>query len=364
MARMMRERSTTIDVGAGPRLAKLPTPPRSPWQLFYGWVLDRRRRAIGKRAQRLPVPVVSVGNLHFGGSGKTPLTAALAGHLRDRGYQVAVLSRGYGRRRGGARIVSRGDGPLVGPGLGGDEPVLLAGLLHGVAVVVAENRYEAGELALEALDPTPTLFLLDDGFSHYRLARDVDILVFPAAHLFAGGRLAPSGRLREPLAAVRYADAVVVTGTPQAIDDAVGDGQGLAAALAQPGFAGPGFEATTHVTGVFSLIEGEPLDPKGRKVLAVSAVADERGFLSAVESTDAEVAAALTFRDHHAYPDSTLEEIRRVHAASGTDAVITTAKDGVKLFGRLDLPVWELRIESRPEPAMLEWLVTRVESAV
>lgn len=341
---------------------QIPTPPRSPWQLFYGWVLHQRRRTIGKRAQRLPAPVVSVGNLHFGGSGKTPLTAALAGHLRDRGYRVAVLSRGYGRSQAGARIVSRGDGPLVGPVLGGDEPVLLAGLLRGVAVVVAEDRYEAGELALEALDPTPTLFVLDDGFSHYRLARDVDILAFPAGRLFAGGRLAPSGRLREPLDAVRYADAVVVTGAPREIQESVGSGAQFAEALGGRGFAGPGFSAPTRVTGVYSLVEGEPIEPRGKKVVAVSAVADERSFLSAVEATDAEVAAALSFRDHHDYPEATLEEITRALAESHADAVITTAKDGVKLLGRLDLPVWELRIESRPEPALLEWLVTRVES--
>ncbi len=342
----------------------LPSRRISPWQLFYGWVLNRRRKAASRVARSLPVPVVSVGNLHFGGSGKTPLTAAVAAHLRDRDYQVAVLSRGYGRRQGGSRIVGRGDGPLVGPGLGGDEPVLLAGLLPGVAVVVAEDRYEAGELALEALEPTPNLFVLDDGFSHYRLARDVDILAFPATRLFAGGRLAPTGRLREPLSAARYADAVVVTGTAGEIERQVGGGSALAEALSEYGFAGPGFDAPTAAEGVFSVVQQQPVNPAGARVVAVSAVADDQAFVRGAEATGAEVVGALAFRDHHEYPQTTLDEILRTFEQSQAAAVLTTAKDAVKLLGRLDLPMWELRIRSEPEPAFFEWLLTRVESAL
>ena len=346
------------------RRLQLPSRPISPWQLFYGWVLGRRRQAGSRKARRLPAPVVSIGNLHFGGSGKTPLTAAVAAHLRDRGYQVAVLSRGYGRRQGGSRIVSRGDGPLVGPGLGGDEPVLLAGVLPGVAVVVAEDRYSAGELALEALEPTPTIFILDDGFSHYRLARDIDILAFPAARLFAGGRLAPAGRLREPLTAVRHADAVVVTGTTKEIESQVDSGSTLAEALSEYGFSGPGFDAPTRPDGVYSVVEQQPVDPAGARVVAVSAVADDLAFTRGVEATGAEIVGSLAFRDHHDYPQTTLDEVRRTFTESEAAAVLTTAKDAVKLLGRLDLPMWELRIRSEPEPAFYEWLLTRVESAL
>src|SRR3954449_3514798 len=106
---------------------KAPSPPKSPWQLFYGGVHFLRRRWYGARARHLPRPVISVGNLHWGGSGKTPLVAAIAAHLRDRGLAVCILSRGYGSQGRGVRVVSAGEGPLLGPLVAGDEPVLLAG---------------------------------------------------------------------------------------------------------------------------------------------------------------------------------------------------------------------------------------------
>ncbi|HSL81520.1 MAG TPA: tetraacyldisaccharide 4'-kinase, partial [Thermoanaerobaculia bacterium] len=162
-----------------------PPPPRSLWQRLYGAAHRARRRYWAGRAARLPRPVVSVGNLHWGGAGKTPLAAAVAAHLRDRpdaGLRVAVLSRGHGRSEPGrVRTVSTGEGPLLGPAAAGDEPVLLAGELPGVAVVVGADRHAAGRHALAHLDPPPDVFVLDDGFSHVRLARDVDLLAFPAA---------------------------------------------------------------------------------------------------------------------------------------------------------------------------------------
>ncbi|HEX2254119.1 MAG TPA: tetraacyldisaccharide 4'-kinase, partial [Thermoanaerobaculia bacterium] len=163
-----------------------PPPPVSPWQLLYGGAHRLRGAWYRRRSRRLPRPVVSVGNLHFGGTGKTPLTAALAAHLRDAGIAVCILSRGYGSRGAGVRVVSTGEGPRLGPEEAGDEPVLLAGELPGVAVVVGADRFAAGSHALDHLTPRPDMFLLDDGFSHLGLARDIDLLAFPAADPFAG----------------------------------------------------------------------------------------------------------------------------------------------------------------------------------
>jgi tetraacyldisaccharide 4'-kinase len=189
--------------------------PRSPWQLLYGAAHRLRRKWWARRRFHLPRPVISVGNLHWGGSGKTPLTAAIARHLLAAGYRVAVLSRGYGRQDKRTRIVSIGEGPLLGPKLAGDEPVLLAGEVPGAAVVVAPERFRAGRHAMERLDPPPDVFLLDDGFSHLALARDVDLLVFPSSEPLAGARLWPGGRLREPLAAAEHADALLLSGGSQ-----------------------------------------------------------------------------------------------------------------------------------------------------
>ena len=337
---------------------KSPSRPRSPWQLFYGGAHRLRHAWYRKRAQRLPRPVLSVGNLHWGGGGKTPLTAALAAHLRDRSYSVAILSRGYGSRGEGVRLVSRGEGPLLGPGLAGDEPVLLAGLLPGVAVVVCPDRYLAGLHALERLNPAPDLFLLDDGFSHLRLHRDLDLLAFPAADPFAGGRLPPGGLLREPMASSARAHAAVLTGF---CDDGLGDE--LAQALAPHGFTGRGFVAPTRIETPRTVPGGEALTP-GSRVLLVSAIARPEGFVAAVEAQGFDIAAHLTWRDHHTYPDESLASIAKTFEESDAVAVLTTSKDRVKLQGRLELPLAELPVCAEPEPAFFQWLDEKVSELV
>ncbi|MDX1501011.1 MAG: tetraacyldisaccharide 4'-kinase [Thermoanaerobaculia bacterium] len=329
-----------------------PSPPRSPWQLLYGAGHRLRRAWHGRRAARLPRPVVSVGNLHWGGGGKTPLTAALAARLRDRGLRVAILSRGYRSRGRGVRLVSDGRGPMLGPLLAGDEPVLLAGRLPGVAVLVGADRYEAGRHALERLSPPPDLFLLDDGFSHLRLARDVELLVFPADDPFAGGRLAPAGRLREPLAASAHADAVLLTaGEP-------GEALELERALRPFGFEGPAFASATEV-GPAVTERGESLPP-GSRLLLVAGIARPERLQAAAERLGLTVVGTVLFRDHHAYPERSLRRIARQFAAVGADRVLTTEKDQVKLLGRLELPLASLPIAARPQPEFWEWLERRL----
>ncbi len=332
-----------------------PLPPRSPWQLLYAAAHRARYRWYRRRAERLPRPVVSVGNLHWGGAGKTPLVIAVAAHLRDRGAHVAVLSRGYKSQGDGARVVSTyREGPLLGPLLAGDEPVLIAGSLPGVAVVVCPERVHAGRAALQRLSPPPDLFVLDDGFSHLPLARDLDLLAFPLADPFGGGRLPPAGRLREPLAAVARADAALLTGAGA---DAAG-ARALGQALAHHGFLGRSFAAPT-LAGAPQLADGSPL-PAGEPVLLVSAIARPQSFRELATASGARVVAAVELADHHAYPAATLDEIRRRFAACSARAVLATAKDAVKLRGRLDLPLAELPITSVPEPAFFSWLDARL----
>lgn len=339
-----------------------PHPPRSPWQLLYGGAHGVRRRWYARRARRLPRPVVSVGNLHWGGTGKTPLVAAIASHLRDRGLAVCILSRGYASRGRGVRVVSAGSGPLLGPRVAGDEPVLLAGELPGVAVIVGPDRWQAGEHALRRLDPRPDLFLLDDGFSHLALARDLDLVAFPAADPFAGGRLFPSGRLREPLASIARAHAVLLTGATGGEE-----GRELAEALRPYGFTGPGFASATlpgrprRIAGA-----GHPKGaelPPGTRVFLVSAVARPDAFTATVRSVlgqGLEIAGELRFPDHHEYPPASLARIEAGWKASGAEIVLTTSKDRVKLLGRLDIPLAELPVRAEPEPAFWEWLDQRV----
>lgn len=334
---------------------KSPSVPSSPWQLFYGGAHRLRQRWYQSRAGRLPRPVVSVGNLHWGGSGKTPLVAALAAHLRDGGRAVCILSRGYKGQGEGVRVVSTGDGPLLGPLVAGDEPVLLAGELPGVSVVVGPERYQAGLQALRRLPAPPNLFLLDDGFSHLALHRDLDLVAFPAADPFGGGRLPPSGRLREPLAALARAHAAILTnasGTP-------GEGAALARALRPHGFTGPGFASVTR-PDLPRLADGGALPP-GSPVFLVTAIARPEGFTAAVRGQGFEIRGELRFPDHHAYPPASLEKIAEAWKASAAAAVLTTSKDRVKLLGRLDVPLAELPISAHPEAAFWEWLDGEIE---
>ena len=173
-------------------------PPHGLWQRIYGGAHRLRYRWYRERARHLPSPVISIGNLHWGGSGKTPLTAAIAEHLRDAGHSVAILSRGYASRGRGVRVASTGSGPLLATADIGDEPALLARELSGVAVVVGPDRHAAGTFAIKRLAPTPSVFVLDDGFSHLALYRDLDLLAFPAADPFAGGESCAGGCFAAP----------------------------------------------------------------------------------------------------------------------------------------------------------------------
>lgn len=330
----------------------LPPPPRAtPWTTIWGGLLAQRRRRSRSRARRLPAPVVSIGNLELGGTGKTPLVAAIAAHLRDRGRRVAILSRGYHRRTRGIRIASRGQGALGSAAELGDEPHLLAQELAGVTVVVGEDRYQAGLHALEALSPPPDVFLLDDGFSHLGLARDLEVLVFPAARPWGNGRLLPFGTLREPLAAARAADAVVLTGVAGALEGAA---RPLQAALATVGFAGPAFAAG---------VEAEVRPPLGapRVVLATGVARPER-VAETARSVGLVVLEHLAFPDHHRFPRRSLARIERARARHGAEAVVVTAKDHAKIEGRMSAPLAVLRVAAVLEPAFWSWLDAALEA--
>ena len=211
----------------------------SPWQRFYEWGHRHRRRHWSTRAAILGRPTVSIGNLHWGGSGKTPAVIAVALGLAEQGKRVAVLSRGYRRKGREPLIVSLGEGPLASVEQAGDEPVMLAGQAPGVVVAVGADRRASAALALERA-PDIDVFLLDDGFSHVRVRRDVEILTFPASDPFAGGLLLPGGRLREPLGMVRLADAAVITGLERGVEPPAD----FEPTLRRHGFKGPVFAST------------------------------------------------------------------------------------------------------------------------
>ncbi len=285
------------------------------------------------RAGSLPRPVVSVGNLTVGGTGKTPHVQYLARWLGARGARVAVLSRGYGRRTRGVAWAS-GDPPAPAASVG-DEPALMARTLPGVAVVVGESRLLAGREVLRHRDVD--VFLLDDGFQHLALRRDADILLVDGIRGLGNGRTLPLGPLREPPGHARFADALVVT---RCADPA--QAERVAATLPFP--AGRPVAASRLVPR--SLVDGngreEALPPPGTRVAAFSGLARNGQFAATLAACGLEVGTFLAFGDHHRYGP---RDIRRIATASGGLPVVTTEKDLVRLPADLPFRPLALRIE-------------------
>ena len=299
---------------------------------------------------------MSIGNLVVGGSGKTPVVAALARLLSASGERPAILSRGYGRRRSAATVVVVGDGRevLTTTEVSGDEPQMLARARLGAPVIVSAERFLAGELAEETLGCT--VHLLDDGFQHVQLARDLDLLVVTRADL--DERVLPSGRLREPLEAAVAADALLVGGTDE---DAAVIGKKL------------GVATTFRITRRYDtpkLVQpfGAPVPNSiGRRVVAVAGIARPERFFAALRADGWDVAAELVFRDHHWYTAKDLALVARAALDARADLVMTTEKDAV----RLDLvagaePHWAflpLHVEIEPAGLFADWIGERLAAA-
>jgi tetraacyldisaccharide 4'-kinase len=291
----------------------------------------------------------------MGGTGKTPFVAHLARRFRFEGKRPAILSRGYGRRSKGVVVVSEGNGALVSPEEGGDEPVALALRLPGVVIVVASRRVEAAAAAQRL---GSDIFLLDDGYQHLEIERDANLLLLDARDPFGGGRFPPRGRLREPLSALARADAFVFTrvelGTPSA--------EALST-LERWNPGAPVFTARLKAAGLYdekgTRIEGSSLAQ--RSFLAVCGVAQPAGFAATVAELGLTAGETLVFRDHHRYTDRDVALIARKADAAGASWVLTTEKDAVKLAGRLRLPVVSVCLAVEvAEPGFFPFLASRI----
>jgi tetraacyldisaccharide 4'-kinase len=185
-------------------------------EFLYSVGLSAKKAYSLSRRRRLPCRVISIGNITVGGTGKTPAAIALAGEAKKRGGSPVILTRGYKGSAKGPCFVTKGEGPLLNADEAGDEPVLMAERLKGVPIIKGSDRYEAGMFALQSLDPQLStlgsrLFILDDGFQHWKLSRDKDILLIDSGNPFGNRALLPLGKLREPLSAIERADIVVLT---------------------------------------------------------------------------------------------------------------------------------------------------------
>ncbi len=293
-----------------------------------GLRLDRARyRRRGRR--RLPGLVVSAGGLTAGGAGKTPMTAVLAEWAVEHGYRAAVLSRGYGRKHGRGMItVSDGVRILAGADRAGDEPRMLAERLSGVPVVVARDRSRAGRFAHETWGTQ--VFLLDDGFQHWVLERDVDVVLLDATDPVGNGRLLPGGPLREPVDALGRAHVAVLTrcrapeGRLEPADRLLTRFPGLPVVRSVHAPSGVCFPGKSREQ------EEPPSSLSGRRVAAFCGIGRPAAFRETLSDQGADVAVFEAFGDHHAYTRRDIQRLLARFRRSGADALLTTEKDWMR----------------------------------
>jgi tetraacyldisaccharide 4'-kinase len=335
----------------------------SPLSALYGAVVSTRSLLYKTglfKVNKLPCKVISIGNITVGGSGKTPMTIFVAERLTSFGFKVVVLSRGYGRTTTGTQVVSDTDSILLKPKEAGDEPYLMAKRLAGIPVVVGEKRYEAGLKIMELF--SPDILLLDDGFQHISLARDLNILLIDSATGFGSGLLLPTGILREPVSAAGRADLVMVKGAELGAKEA--------AQMKPHNKEEIRFEYTIEDFTIISKVGAADAETnQAARVLALAALANPGSFISTIESLGLEIGRERLYRDHHDYTKEDLAEIFK--AATGLDAIVTTEKDAVKLKALLDEetneaadahpPVYVLRIGTKvSDPERFDYLLKSI----
>jgi tetraacyldisaccharide 4'-kinase len=322
-----------------------------PLSALYGAVTRTRLSLYRRgtfRTTKLDRPVISVGNLTVGGTGKTPLVEWVSKTIAGAGKKVCILTRGYGREHPQRQVVvSDGQTILATPIEAGDEPYLLAtGLLGSAAVISNGDRISAGRYAIEALGSE--CFVLDDGFQHLRLARDLNIVTIDATNPWGGGVLLPHGRLREPLAGLSRADCVVITRSNQ-----IQDLNPLRAQIAGL-IRAPVFESTMRP--VRNLLSGGP-------VAAFCGVGNPQSFFDQLRRTGYVLLFEKAFADHHWYTQNDIDELTRTATRAGATSLITTAKDAVKLRSlSVSLPwhVFQIEIAIKDEEALRQVVLQSV----
>jgi tetraacyldisaccharide 4'-kinase len=335
--------------------------------LLYTQLARSRRRYYQRRPhlrRRLAAPVISVGNLTVGGSGKTPIAAEIARMLIEMGERPSILSRGYARQQPSAGVVVVSDGVEMRSDVAnaGDEPLMLARAVPCSAVLVSPNRYLAGRLAETRLGCT--VHILDDGFQHFQLMRDVDLLVTPDS--VDNVQTLPSGPFREPLDAARMADALLVpvsNGTDASLMSerlGVKPSFGFSRSLGVPHVIADGRSQRTGPTYVGPILDGPP-----RRAFAFAGIARPERFYADLEQSGWELTGRRSFRDHHQYRPREIEEL--VHSAreSGADVLLTTEKDEVRLPKKAPgtfLPIASVPLLTSIEPAFREWLRERLRA--
>lgn len=338
----------------------------APASALYSVALAIRERWWRRMARHAGVTTISVGNLTVGGNGKTPFTLFLAARLRAQGLSVGIVSRGWGRRGSGAQLVSDGTRILLGPDEAGDEPVMMAKCFDG-PIAVARRRIDAITLLAERFPLDGVI--LDDGFQHVRLKRDLDLVLVNGTRGIGNGWVLPAGPMREPLAALRRADATIVMGPNVHCDDS------LNTVMRHVLHDKPDLLRDKPILRAMirprNLVHAEregwresPLALAGRRVIAVSGLADASGFHAMLRELGANLVRTIEYPDHHDYGPGDWENITA--AARDAEMAVTTEKDLVKLerFSSHGLSLYALRLEvlmdERDEAQLLAAIMERI----
>jgi tetraacyldisaccharide 4'-kinase len=327
----------------------------TPLGQLYGVAMKARRALYQSgrlRVHQLPAPVISVGNLTTGGTGKTPLVEWIARELAQAGQRVCILTRGYGRDNAGTRVVVSDGAEIISDAAEvGDEPLLLAETLKGLAAVISDaDRVSAAHWAFENLHSQ--VFVLDDGFQHLRVARDLNILTIDATNPWGNRKLLPAGILRESPAELARADCIVITRADD--PDAT---EVLRREIATQN-GGPILGSRMKLKGLRA-VRGELGGPsihdeeiRQSNVDAFCGLGNPESFFSLLKRGGYRLAHTQVFRDHHAYTQSDIDRVAQDSIARGAQFLLTTAKDEVKLRSlNFELPCYSVDISIEIENA-------------
>jgi tetraacyldisaccharide 4'-kinase len=315
---------------------------------LYGAGTRLRRKAYQQgwlKSRRLSRPVISVGNLTVGGSGKTPLVAQVAEILLRNGYKPAILTRGYRRERG-ADLIALEPQPQRDPDArtAGDEPALLARALPQVPIIICPDRFRAGRLAEERFGVD--VHILDDGFQHLALKRDVDLVAVDVTQDVLHDAVLPAGRLREPVSALGRADVIVLTRTE------IRDPDPIEKQVNEINSGTPVFCCATGLRGLIDAGSGEAMEAetyRARPVCAFCAIGNPSAFFSDLRQWGFKTVTEVAFRDHHVYTPEDIQRINGTASENSAVAFLTTEKDLMNLQLQLELRLPVLACAIRAE---------------
>jgi len=329
-----------------------------PFSPLYSAIMKSREILYSKgykKSYKLEVPVISVGNLTMGGTGKTPVVALIAKMLLQNGFKPAIISRGYGGAAGNrVNVVSDGKKMLMDAKAAGDEPCFLGHSLPGIQVLTGIVRILPCRHAIE--ETGCNIIVLDDGFQHMAVQRDLDLVLFSAASLAGNSRVFPGGDLREPVSALNRCSAFLITG----ITDKLKEQADLFKKLLLKKFPNkPVFFSSYQPVSVQSLQDGAsyPLSSLPHPLLAFCGIGQPQLFKNSLFREDIRLSGFMPLKDHQPFTPSLLRKINKSAESSDAEGLITTEKDLVKIKKEdFSLPCFALQMEVVPDNEFCTWL--------